>query len=109
MEEVVTIANNPQTTNKSFLEEQVQQQTTTASNFSASGGSNQVNQNQQQWITSSNYWALAPVNSLWIEPDNSTVNRLSGAKRQCNRQSSSNQQVAKRENELNAFNDPTNN
>ena len=109
VEEIVTIANNPQTTNKSFLEEQVQQQTTTASNFSASGGSNQVNQNQQQWITGSNYWALAPVNSLWIEPDNSTVNRLSGAKRQCNRQSSSNQQVAKSENELNAFNDPINN
>ena len=108
VEEIVTIANNPQVTNKSFLEEQVQQQTTTASNLGASSGSNQVNQNQQQWITSNNYWTLTPVDSVWIEPSNSGT-RFSGAKRQFNRQICSDQQIAKSENELNAFNDTINN
>ena len=109
VEEIVTIANNPQATNKSFLEEQVQQQTPTASNFNASSSNNQVNQNHQQWITGSNYWALAPLNSLWVEPDSSTGNRLGVAKRQYNRQNCSNLQVAKSENELNTLLDPSNN
>ena len=108
IEEIITIANNPQVTNKSFLEEQIQQQTTTASNLGASSGSNQVSQNQQQWITGNNYWALTPVDSVWIEPNNSGT-RFGGAKRQFNRPNCSDQQIAKIENELNAFNDQINN
>ena len=108
VEEIVTIANNPQVTNNSFLEEQIQPQTTTASNLGASSGSNQVSQNQQQWITSNNYWTLTPLDSVWIEPNN-TGTRFGGAKRQFNRPNYSDQQIAKSENELNAFNDPINN
>jgi len=110
VEEIVTIANNPQATNKSFLEEQGQQQVPTASNFNASSSNNQVNQNQQHWIAGSNYWAIAPVNSLWVEPDTSTgLNRISGVKRSYNRHNYSNQQLAKSENELNTLLDPSNN
>ena len=109
VEEIVTISNNPQATNRSFLEEPGQQQIPTVSSFNASGNHNQVNQSHQQWLTSSNYWAIAPLNSLWVEPDTSTGNRLGGVKRQYNRQNYSNQPLVKSENELNALNDPNNN
>ena len=86
VEEIVTISNNPQATNRSFLEETGQQQIPIVNNSSASGNLHNLgNQSNQQWLSSSNYWTITPLNSILVESETSTgIDRHSGVKRSCN-------------------------
>ena len=73
LEEIVTLVNKPQLSGQSFLEDkplsQIPNLNRAGANVTWEGNTDNKN---QQWLSSSSYWTITPINPLMVGADIST-------------------------------------